>query len=144
MLFNVFFTCRSWLTIMWKSELASENIMSNIVLLVRLYIFILRRWRVWSRNTIRVRSHIYFFCGGDPLCALERRPENTDGMFVCLTCGSFPSLERPADISPFAWVTTGSLPSVQNYRHIVFSSPMRIYKYPLRLTYFSVYRNLHT
>ena len=40
---------------------------------------------------------------------------------------------------PFVWVTTGSLPLVQNYRlYIVFSSSMRKYEYPLRLTYWLV------
>ena len=39
-----------------------------------------------------------------------------------------------------AWVTSGSLPSVQNYRpYIVFSSPMQKYGHPLHFTYFSVY-----
>ena len=48
---------------------------------------------------------------------------------------------------PFAWATSGSQPSVQNYRRIFFSSTMRIYEYPLRLRIFLLmtgYRNLHT
>ena len=88
-----------------------------------------------SRNTVRESSHVSFFCGGDPFCVLERRPENTHDMFSWVTSGCHPSLERPADISPFARATIGSLPSFQNYRpYIVFSSPMRKYEYPLHLT----------
>ena len=41
---------------------------------------------------------------------------------------------------PFAWVTSRSLPSVQIYRpYIIFSSPLRKYEHPLRLTDFSVF-----
>ena len=83
-----------------------------------------------------------FFCGRDPFCEVVWWSENTHGELTSL-------LEWPAGlslclrdqrISPFAWVTSGSLPSVQIYRpYIVFSSPMRKYEHPLRLTYFSVY-----
>ena len=48
---------------------------------------------VWSRNTVRESSHISFFRGGNPLCILEWRPENTHG-----------GADR------FAWVTSWSLP----------------------------------
>ena len=55
-----------------------------------------------------------------------------------VTSGSLPSLEKPTD--PSDWATTGSLPSIQNYRtYNVFSSPMRKYEHLLCLTYFSVY-----
>ena len=75
---------------------------------------------MWSKNTNRESSHIFFFFGGDPFCEAVRQPENTRGR---------------ADRS--AWVTSGSLPSVQNYRlYIVFSSPMRKYEYPLSLKHF--------
>ena len=47
---------------------------------------------MWSRNTVRESSYLSFFCGGDPLCALGRRPENT---------------HWGADM--FAWVTSRSL-----------------------------------
>ena len=55
---------------------------------------------VWSRNTVRENSHVSFFWGGDPFCWVVRRPEKTYG-----------GADR------FAWMTSGSLPSVQNYRH---------------------------
>ena len=80
-----------------------------------------------------------FFFGEDPFCEVERQPENTRGAdrsdkplspFAWET--SIPLL--------FAWATSGSLHSVQNYRPcIVFSSPMRKYEQHLRFTYFSVY-----
>ena len=54
---------------------------------------------VWSRNTVRESSYISFFCGGDPLCELEQRPENTHGA-----------------ANRFAWVTCRFLCSVQSYR----------------------------
>ena len=62
---------------------------------------------MWSRNTAWETSYISFFCGRDPFCEVVRRSENTHG---------------GADRS--AWVTSGSLPSVQNYRpYIVFQLP---------------------
>ena len=53
---------------------------------------------MWSRNTVRESSYISFFCGGEPLCVLERRPENTQDMFAWVTSRSLPSLEGPADL----------------------------------------------
>ena len=92
---------------------------------------------MWSRNTVRGSSHISFFCGGDSLCVLERRPKNKH---VCLRdqrVSLFP-WDTSGPLS-FALATSGSLSSVQIYRpYIVFSSPMRKYEHPLRLTYFSV------
>ena len=32
---------------------------------------------MWSRNTVRESSHIYFFCGRDPFCEVVRRSDNT-------------------------------------------------------------------
>ena len=70
---------------------------------------------VWSRNSVRESLHISLFCGGDPLCVLERWLENT---------------HRGADM--FAWVSSGSFSSVQNYRpYIVFQFPHRNMKTPL-------------
>ena len=63
-----------------------------------IYIFILLRRRVWSRNTIRESSHIFFFCGGDPFCDLVWQLENTHDMFAWVTRRSLPSLERSADL----------------------------------------------
>ena len=107
---------------------------------------------VCSNNTVRESSHISFFCGRDRYCEVVQRPEKTRDELTGL-------LERPA-VSPhawetsrplpFAWATTGSLPSVQIYRpyivfsvqiyrpYIVFSSPMLKYEHPLCFTYFSV------
>ena len=85
---------------------------------------------MWSRNTVRESLHMSFFCGGDPLCELERWPENIHG---------------GADS---AWVTSGSLSSVQNYRpYIMFLLPCRNINMPLcpRIFLFMAgYRNLHT
>ena len=53
-----------------------------------------------SRNVVRVSSHISFFSCGDPLCVLERWPENTQNMFAWVTFRSLPSRERRADLSP--------------------------------------------
>ena len=47
-------------------------------------------------------SHISFLYGGDPLCVLERRPENIYDMFDWVTLWSLPSLERLTDLSPSA------------------------------------------
>ena len=116
---------------------------------------------VWSWNTVRESSHISFFWGRGLFCEVEQRPENTHrGADMCawVTSGFFPLHLRDQRISPIAWetsgsllfvsVTSGSMPSVQNYRpYIVFSSPMRKYEHPLRLTYFlftAGFRNLHT
>ena len=55
---------------------------------------------MWSRNTVRESSHIFFFCGGDSLWVLERRSENTQDLFARVTRRSLLSLERPADLSP--------------------------------------------
>ena len=55
---------------------------------------------VCSNNTVRDRSHISFFCGGDPYCEVVQRPENTHDMFDWVTRRSLPSLERLADLSP--------------------------------------------
>ena len=74
-----------------------------------IYIFILRRWHVWSRNTIRKISHISFFCGGDPLCVLERRPENIHDMFAWVTAGLALCLKEQW-VSPFDWKTSRPLP----------------------------------
>ena len=62
---------------------------------------------------------------------------------------SWPVCLSDQQVSPFAWVTSRSLPSVQNYRsYIVFSSPMREYEPPPSSpTYFlfiAGYRNLCT
>ena len=71
----------------------NSKIYKNVI-----YIFILRRWRVWSRIIVRESSHMSFFCGKDQLCVLERRPENTHDVFAWVTSGSLPSLECPADL----------------------------------------------
>ena len=71
---------------------------------------------MWSRNTVRESSHISFFRDGDPFCEEMRRPKNTHG-----------GADR------FTWVTSGSLPLVQNYwPYIVFSN----YGWLSELTYF--------
>ena len=41
---------------------------------------------VWSKNTVRESSHTSFFCGGDPFCEVERRPENTHGESWSIQC----------------------------------------------------------
>ena len=96
---------------------------------------------MWRRNTGRESSHISFFCGvrGTHSGELTGLLEWLADLLLRL---------RDQRISPFAWASSGSLPSVQNYRpQIVFSSPMRKYEHPLRITYFlfmAGYRNLHT
>ena len=84
-----------------------------------------------SRNTVRESSHISFFCGRDPLCVLERRPENIHG-----------GADR------FAWVTSGSLPqskttdlilSFNSHTEIwtcLFTHIFSVYDWLLELTYF--------
>ena len=95
---------------------------------------------VW-RNTVSESSHISFFCGGDPFCEVVRRPENRHEELTGLLewpTGLFPFASENNRPLPFAWVTSGSLPSVKNYRpYIVFSGPMRKYEHPLRLTWLS-------
>ena len=111
---------------------------------------------VCSRNTGRESSHISFFDGGDTFLEEVRRPENTYDTFAWVTHRSLRSLEQPAGLSlsleqtadlslrlrdqqnsPLRLSDQRISPSVQNYRpYIVFSSPMRKYEHPLRLTYF--------
>ena len=78
----------------------------------------------------RVRTYLSFVAR-TLFCEIVRRPEN-----------KYEGADR------FAYVTSRSLPSVQNYRPcIVFSGSMQKYEHPLRLTYFlfiAGYRNLHT
>ena len=84
---------------------------------------------VCSRNTFRETSHISFFSGGDPFCEVVRRPENTHGELTGL-------LEWHACLCLQAKITD----------LIFFSSPMRIYEYPLRpriFLFMTGYRNLH-
>ena len=57
-----------------------------------LYFYFSTATFVWNRNTVKESSLISFFCGGEPLCELERRPENTD-----------------VGANRFAWMTSGSL-----------------------------------
>ena len=61
---------------------------------------------IW--NTVRESSHIFFFCFRDPFCEVVQRPENTHG--------EADRLDWNQGNSRFAWVASGSLPSVQNYR----------------------------
>ena len=68
---------------------------------------------VWSKNTIRESSHIYFFGSGDPFCKVVWRPENTHGgadRFAWVASGYPPSLKSQADPRPFAWTTSSSHP----------------------------------
>ena len=109
-----------------------------------IYIFILRRRRVWSRNTFRESLHISFFCGGDPLCVLELRPENIHDMFAWVTHVTLPLLEWLVDLSPSLKEPVFS-PKLQTLYHL--SSPKGKYEHPLCLMYFlfmAGYRNLHT
>ena len=83
--------------------------------------------------------HILLLWRGSFLWSSATAGEHTRGAdrSAWVTSGSLPLLERLADLS-----------SVQNYRlYIVFSSPMRIYEYPLCqliLLFMAGYRNLHT
>ena len=96
---------------------------------------------VWSKNTVRESLHISIFCGRDPFCEVVRRAgEHTwESRQVCLS---------DQQTSPFAWVASGSLFSVQNYWPcIVFSSLMRKYEPASSPTYFlfmAGYQNLLT
>ena len=68
--------------------------------------------------------------------------ENTHDVFGWV-CGYLSFASTTSGSLPV--VTSGSLPSVQNYNpYIVFSSPTQKYEHPLRLTYWLGYRNLHT
>ena len=65
-----------------------------------IYIFILRRWRLYvvGIHSERVR-YISFF----PFCEVVRRPENTHGALTGLLewlAGLCPSLQGPVDLSP--------------------------------------------
>ena len=83
---------------------------------------------VWSRNKVTENSHISFFCGRDPFFEVVGRPENTYG-----------GADR------FAWVISGFLPSVQNYRPYIvfqvlwtrlFAHVFSVYDWLSELTYF--------
>ena len=127
-------------------------------------------------KAVRESSHISFFYSGDPLCVLERRPTNTHYCLLEWPAdlslhlgdrGPLPLLERLVNLSLRLRDQRTSLlhlrdlqisllclsdqqisPCVQNYRlYIVFSSPMRIYEYPLRpriFLFMAGYRELHT
>ena len=83
------------------------------------------------RIKVRESSLISLSCSGNTFCELVPRPGNTHG-----------------GADKFVRVASGPLPSFQNYRpYVIFSSPMRKYEHPLRLTYFlfmAGYRNLYT
>ena len=76
-----------------------------------------------SRDAIRDSSHISFFCGRDPICEVEQKPENKHeeltGLLEWPACLSL--CLRDQWTSPFVWLTTGSLRSVQNYRPYIVS-----------------------
>ena len=123
----------------WRTSPAGHTTENSWIYKYIIHIFILRRWRVWSRNTVRESSHISFLCGGDPWCVLERQPENTHDMFAWVTRRSLPSLERPADLSPLLERPADLCLQSKITDLIFFSSPMRKYEQPHCLTYFSVY-----
>ena len=124
----------------------THRFLKNII-----YIFILRPWRLCEVGIQSERVSTYLLLWLGPfLWSSAAAGEHTRGnRHVCL---------RDQRTSSFAWVVSGSLslarvtsrslPSVQNYRfYIAFSSPMRIYEYPLRTRIFLLtagYRNLHT
>ena len=98
-----------------------------------IYVFILRRRRMWSMNTVRESSHISFFCGGDPFLCIRAMAKNhtwhvclsdqwispftwvTSGplAFAWATSGSLPLLERPADLSPSFERSANLTPSLE-------------------------------
>ena len=96
---------------------------------------------VWSRNTVRKSSRIYFFCGG-------RRTHTGELTGLLEWLADAPLRLRDKWIPPLRLRDQGSPPSVQNYRHYIdFSSPMLKYDHPLRLKHFlfmASYRNIHT
>ena len=98
-----------------------------------IYIFILRRWRLCGVGIQSEFAHTFLLWLGPFLWSSATAVEHTRGSRqICLSDQHISPLRlRDQWISPFAWATSGSLPSVQNYWHyIVFSSPMRKYEYP--------------
>ena len=120
------------------------------------YIFILRRRRLCKVgiNSKRVRTYLSSVAG-TLFCEVMQRTENTHrgaDRSAWVTTGSLSSLERPADLfrslERLTDISSGSLPSVQNYSpYVVFSSPMQKYEYASSSThilFMAGYWNLHT
>ena len=89
-----------------------------------------------SRNTVRESLRISFFCGGEPICKVVRRPENTYDMFAWVTRSN--SLERQADLSIQSKFTDLILSFQVSYgnMNILFASGIFLFM--------ADYRNLHT
>ena len=91
---------------------------------VIIYIFILRRRRLCVVGIQSNSTYLSSVAGSLFVKWYDGRKTHTRSWDVCLS---------DQQVSPFTWETNGPLPSVKNNRpYIVFSSPMRIYEYPLR------------
>ena len=92
----------------------------------------------WSRNIGWESSHIYFFCGGDPFCEVERRLENTQGEPTGL-------FEWPADFPLRLSAHRVSLFQSKIIDFILsFQVPYESASSPAYFLFMAGYRNLHT
>ena len=103
-----------------------------------LYFYSSTATTVCNRNTVRESSHIYFLWRGPFLWSIAMAGEHTREADRSTWGTTRPLPFRLSDqwISPLRLSDHWISPPVQNYRdYIVFSSPMRKYEHPLRLTY---------